>query len=52
MKKTRPSNILILVFVSILALFVLFAIGAIINYISNARESDEGLGVPEQELLN
>lgn len=53
MKKTRPSNILILVFVSILALFVIFAIGAIINHVSKqVGESNEGLGEPEQELVN
>lgn len=53
MRKTRPSNILIRAFGAIFLILVLFAIGSIINHIlKQVRESNEGLGEPEQELVN
>ncbi len=53
MKKTRPSNFVIRIFVSILLLFVIFALGAIINHVSKqVGESNQGLGEPEQDLVN
>jgi hypothetical protein len=53
MKKPRPSNFVILIFVSIFVFFVMFAIGAIINYVSKEiAESNEGLGEPKQELVD
>lgn len=53
MKKTRPSNILIRAFGAIFLILVLFAIGSIINHVfKGIGESNEGLGEPEQELVN
>ncbi len=53
MKKTRPSNCVIRIFVSILVLFAIFVSGAIINHVSKqVGESNQGLGEPEQELVN
>ena len=53
MKKPRPSNLVISSLVSIMILLAIFAIGALIyHFFKGARESDEGLGQPEQELLN
>ncbi|AFZ17994.1 hypothetical protein [Allocoleopsis franciscana] len=53
MKKTRPSNVILRAFGAIFLSLVLFAIGAIINHIlKQARGSNEGLGEPEQELVN
>ncbi|MEW5859910.1 MAG: hypothetical protein AB1861_21400 [Cyanobacteriota bacterium] len=53
MKKPRPSNLVIGIFVSILVLFSIFAIGAIINHVSKqVGESNQGLGEPEQNLVN
>ncbi len=53
MKKPRPSNFVIRIFVSILVLLAVFAIGAIINHVSKEiGESNEGLGEPEREWVN
>lgn len=53
MKKPRPSNFVIGVFGAIFLIFVLFAIGAIINHaLKEVQESNEELGEPERELVN
>jgi hypothetical protein len=53
MKKTRHSNFVIRICVSIFLLFIIFAIGAIINHVSKqVGDSNEGLGEPEQNLVN
>ncbi len=53
MKKTRPSNRKIRAFGAIFSSLVLLAIGSIINHVlKQVGESNEGLGEPEQDLVN
>lgn len=53
MKKNHPSNLVILVFLSISLIFILFGIGALINhFLRIATDSDNGLEEPNTELLN
>jgi len=52
MNKARPSNVVIRI-VMILILMSMFVIGSLIYHASQqAKESDEGIGSSEQELLN
>jgi hypothetical protein len=49
MKKTRPSNILMRIFVSVLILMAIFVIGAILFHVfQGARESPSRLRKPVQ----
>ncbi|MBD2307762.1 hypothetical protein H6G17_20035 [Chroococcidiopsis sp. FACHB-1243] len=53
MTKPRPSNVIIKIFVAIALLFGFFAIGAVINYVSQQVQQNEvEADIPQQELLN
>lgn len=51
MSEKRPSNMIIRVFISILAIFGIFLIGLIINHIFREIGSEEERVVPEKELV-
>ena len=53
MNKSRPSNVLIRIIVAIFLGLSVFVIAAVVYHVSQAaKQSDEGIGEPEQELLN
>jgi len=53
MTKPRPSNVIIKIFVAIALLFGFFAIGAIINYVSQQFQPNEiETEPPQRELLD
>ncbi len=53
MNKSRPSNVLIRIVVAIFIGLSVFVIAAVIYQVSQAaKQSDEGIEEPEQELLN